>query len=131
MEIAAELCANPPLARTNSRTALTLVGNPTTAGLTLVKAVDKSTALPGETITYTLNYANNSSDALANLVIFDATPAFTTFLSANATPLPGNLTGVSISPPPIGSSGFIRWTFTGTLAPGKSGVVTFSVVVSQ
>jgi uncharacterized repeat protein (TIGR01451 family) len=123
--------ASPSLARTNSRTALTLVGNPTTAGLTLLKAVDKSTALPGETITYTLNYANNSSEALANLVIFDATPAFTTFLSANAAALPGNLTAVSISPPAVGSSGFIRWTFTGTLAPGKGGVVTFSVVVSQ
>jgi len=123
--------ANPSLARTNSLTALTVVGTSATAGLTLVKAVDKSTALPGETITYTLTYANNSSDPLANLVIFDSTPAFTTFLSSGAAPLPSNLTAVSVSSPSIGSAGFIRWMFTGTLAPGKSGIVTFSVIVSQ
>ena len=123
--------ATPSLAATNSRIALTLVGSPASAGLTLVKAVDKPSALPGETITYTVTYSNNSSDPLANLVIFDATPAFTTFLSAGAAPLPTNLTNVFLSTPAVGASGFVRWTFGGALSPGKSGTVTFRVVVSQ
>jgi uncharacterized repeat protein (TIGR01451 family) len=123
--------ANPPLARVLTRTALTIVGNPTTAGLTLTKAVDKQTALPGETITYTLTYGNNSSEALNNIIIFDSTPPFTTFLSASSGPLPANVTGISITVPAPGSSGPIQWNFTGALAPGQTGTVTFSVLVAQ
>jgi uncharacterized repeat protein (TIGR01451 family) len=123
--------ANPALSQTNSRIALTIVGNPTTAGLNLVKAVDKPTALPGETITYTLTYANNSSGSLSNIVIFDSTPAYTTFSSASAGVLPGNLSAVSISSPAIGNVGSIRWNFTGALAPAQTGTVTFRVTVSQ
>ena len=123
--------ANPALSQTNSRVALTMVGNPSTAGLTLTKAVDNQTALPGETITYTLTYANTSSAALSNIVIFDSTPAFTTFLSAAAGPLPGNLSAVSVTSPAVGSAGSIRWSFTGALAPGQSGSVTFKAAVSQ
>jgi len=123
--------ATPALSQTNSRTALTIVGNPTTAGLTLVKAVDKQTALPGQTITYTLTYANNSSGSLSNIVIFDSTPAYTTFSSASAGALPGNLTAVSITSPAIGNAGSIRWNFTGALAPAQTGSVTLRVTVSQ
>jgi uncharacterized repeat protein (TIGR01451 family) len=123
--------ANPTLVQTSTRTALTMVGNPTTAGLTLTKAVDKQTALPGETITYTVTYANQSNMALSNIVIFDSTPAFTRFLSAAAGPLPPNLSAVTITSPTIGGSGPIQWTFNGTLAPGQTGSVTFSVTVAQ
>jgi uncharacterized repeat protein (TIGR01451 family) len=123
--------ATPPLTHALTRTALTIVGNPTTAGLTLLKAVDKQTALPGETITYTLTYGNNSSEALNNLVVFDSTPPFTTFLSAAAAALPPNLSNVSISSPPVGSAGPIQWNLTGTLSPGQTGTLTFRVVVSQ
>jgi uncharacterized repeat protein (TIGR01451 family) len=123
--------ANPILVQTSTRTALTIVGNPTTAGLTLVKAVDKEMALPGETLTYTVTYANQSSKALGNIVIFDSTPAFTRFLSASAGPLPANLSGVTITNPAMGGSGPIQWSFNGALAPGQTGSVTFSVTVSQ
>jgi len=123
--------ANPSLVQGSARTALTIVGNPTTAGLTLTKAVNKETALPGEIITYTLTYANQSSQPLNNIVVFDSTPAFTTFLSASAGPLPSNLSSASIANPPIGASGPIRWTFTGALASGQTGTVVFSVMVAQ
>jgi hypothetical protein len=44
----------PTISSTASRADVTTVGNPVTAGLTLVKAVDKQTARPGDTITYTI-----------------------------------------------------------------------------
>ncbi len=122
--------ASPALNGTATRTALTTVGHPTTTGLTLVKSVDKATALPGETISYTVTYANNSSDTLNNIVIYDETPAFTTFVSAGNGTLPANLSGVVTTAPGVGSAGPIRWTFTGTLAPGHSGTVTFTVTVT-
>jgi uncharacterized repeat protein (TIGR01451 family) len=121
---------SPALTRTASRTALTIVGNPTTAGLTLNKSVDKASAFPGEIITYTIVYANNSSEALNNIVIFDNTPAYTTFLDAATPPLPPNLTSVAITAPSAGQTGSIRWIFTGLLVPGQSGTVTFRVAVS-
>jgi uncharacterized repeat protein (TIGR01451 family) len=123
--------ANPSFSRILTRTALTIVGNPSSAGLTLAKSVDKQTALPGETLIYTINYSNNSSEPLNNIVVFDSTPAFTTFLSAAAGTLPANLSSVTISSPGAGNSGPIQWNFIGTLAPGQTGTVTFSVLVSQ
>ena len=122
--------ASPALATNLSRTDLTTVGNPTTAGLTLVKTVDKATALPGETLMYTVTYSNTSSEPLNNIVIFDSTPAFTTFLSAPVPQLPPNLTGVNITAPAVGASGSIRWTFAGTLGPSQTAAVTFTVTVA-
>ena len=122
--------ASPALSTNMSRTDLTIVGNPTTAGLTLVKNVDKATALPGETIMYTVTYANTSSESLNNIVIFDSTPAFTSFVNAPVPQLPPNLTAVNITAPAAGTSGSVRWTFTGTLSPSQSGAVTFRVTVT-
>jgi uncharacterized repeat protein (TIGR01451 family) len=122
--------ASPALTTNLSRTDLTTVGNPTTAGLTLVKTVNKATAAPGETLTYTVTYSNTSSEPLNNIVIFDSTPAYTTFLSAPVPQLPPNLTGVNVTTPAVGASGSIRWTFSGTLSPSQSAAVTFNVSVA-
>lgn len=118
---------SPALVTTVTRTDLTTVGSPTTAGLTLVKTVNKPTAAPGEVITYTLAYANQSSEPLANIVISDATPSFTTFVAASNGPLPQSLTALTVTAPTTGASGPVQWTFTGTLAPGSSGTVSFQV----
>jgi uncharacterized repeat protein (TIGR01451 family) len=107
----------------------TTVGQTTGAGLTLVKTVSSATALPGDNLTYTINYLNNSSGILSNLVIDDATPAYTTFFSASCGVLPLNLTSCAIAAPVVGAAGSIVYTMTGTLAPGGSGVVTFKVIV--
>ena len=114
-----------------TRQDLTTAGNPTTAGLTLNKAVDKPSALPGDTITYTISYTNTSSDILRNVVIYDTTPAFTKFASASNGPLPLDLTGVVVTAPAAGQVGPMRWTFAGTLRPGGTGNVTFRVTLDQ
>jgi uncharacterized repeat protein (TIGR01451 family) len=122
--------ANPALAATYTVRDLTTVGTPTNAGLRLEKSVDKTTALPGTNLTYTVIFINDSSAPLSNLKINDATPAFTTFVSA-ACPgtLPNNLTGCSVTAPAAGATGDIQWTFAGTLGPSQSGVVTFVVKI--
>jgi uncharacterized repeat protein (TIGR01451 family) len=125
------LGASPALNTNHVVTDLTLVGNPSTAGLTLIKSADKASAKPGETITYTITYANTSSEALQNIVLYDSTPAYTTFVSATNGPLSTNLTGVTIAAPAVGSGGGLRWTFNGALAPGRSGHVLFRVAITQ
>lgn len=123
--------ASPALTAAATRTDLTTVGDPASAGLVLFKSVDKSTALPGETILYTITFVNNSSDPLGSVVIHDSNPAFTTFVSAANGPLPSGLTGVALSAPGVGASGAVRWTFTGALLPGAAGTVTFRVNLAQ
>jgi len=123
--------ATPSLSATLTRQDVTTVGNPTTAGLTLSKSVDKPSAAPGATITYTISYTNTSSDVLKNVVIYDNTPAFTTFVSGSNGPLPLDLTGVVLSAPSPGQRGAMHWTFAGTLRPGGAGTVTYQVTLDQ
>lgn len=73
--------ASPALTNAVALTDLATVGLAGTAGLTLLKAVDKETALPGETITYTITYENRGAEALNNVILFDQTPSYTTFVS--------------------------------------------------
>ena len=76
-------------------------------------------------------YSNNGADPLATIVINDATPAFTTFVSAVCgAPLPANITACSATTQPaVGTAGAIVWTLTGSLAPTQSGTVIFRVLL--
>ena len=99
------------------------------AGLELVKTVDKSSAKPGETISYTVEYKNVSSQPLQNIVINDATPPYTTFSTATFGALPQTLTNCTITAPLVGEGGSIVWSFIGSLLPGSIGTVSFSVII--
>jgi len=123
--------ANPALSATYTVRDLTTVGSPTNAGLRLEKSVDKTTALPGANLTYSVTFINDSSSPLSTLKINDSTPSFTTFVSATCPAvLPNNLTGCSVTTPAVGSTGAIQWTFTGTLGPSQTGTVTFIVKIN-
>jgi hypothetical protein len=92
-----------------------------------------SNANPGETLQYTLTAVNNGSVALSALFINDATPAFTTYLSA-ACPvtLPAVITACTVSvQPAVGTPGSVQWTFTGVLAPSGQLTVSYQVKVNQ
>ncbi len=121
--------ASPSLAASLSRQDLTTIGTASAAGLQLVKAVDKTIAAPGEVITYTVTYTNAGAENLSDLFIDDRTPAYTVFVSASAGAFPTALTAVNITAPAVNAAGTLRWTFTGTLAPGGTGTVTFQVKV--
>lgn len=114
---------------TLTRTDTTLVGAGATLGLTLAKQVDNATALPGDTLVYTITYTNQGAAPLRDVVIHDATPAYTRFVSAASGTLPASLSNVTLSAPAVGESGAVRWNFTDELASGASGSVTFSVRV--
>ena len=97
-------------------------------GLRLMEAVNTAGAIPGDTLTYTMTYTNPTIDVLNNIVIHNATPAYTTFVSVSCGPLGVGLSGCSVTTaPPVAGQGAIAWTLTGSLAPGASGAVTFAV----
>lgn len=121
----------PTITVTLTRRDITTVCQPQTGDLLLTKSVDKASALPGETLTYTITYTNRGTSPLTTLSIHDATPAFSTFTTASNSALPASLTGVTLTAPSVGATGAIRWNFTGPLAPGGTGTVNFTVTIDQ
>jgi len=124
--------ASPALATTHTRTDTTTVGD---SALRLQKAVDKAQALPGELLTYTITYTNTSSRPLTSLIITDATPVFSTFDGVSCGAPPTGLTcttpAAPTTAPPPGGTGPIIWGFTGSLLPGASSSVQFTVRVDS
>lgn len=112
-------------------TDLVNVNNANSAGLELIKTVNKTTALPGETLLYTITYRNISTDAINTIVINDATPTFTTFSAAAFGTLPQSLTNCVITSPTVGSTGAVVWTFTGSLLSGAQGSVSYEVIIDN
>ncbi|HEX8833987.1 MAG TPA: hypothetical protein VF719_07285, partial [Abditibacteriaceae bacterium] len=102
-------------------------------GLDLLKAVSSPTAISGTELLYTITYRNTGSTPITSLVISDQTPAFTRLDSeADAAAYgitPVGLTNGTLTRPPANGRGALKWAFTGSLAPGAQGTVTFRVVV--
>lgn len=121
---------SPLIQQSLSRGDLVTVSNEV-AGLVLIKSVDQNQALPGSILTYTVNYQNNGDDSISSLEIIDNTPTYTKFNTATCGTLPNNLTGCTITAPAVGAAGGIKWTFAGTLQPGSSGSVTFTVKIDN
>lgn len=120
----------PPLTAVATRTDITIVGNATNAGLVLLKTVDKATALPGDNLVYVITYTNNSSGSLTNIIINDATPNFTTFVSAACGTLGNGLSSCTVTTQPAaGATGSVQWTLTGALLSSGSGTVTYTVQI--
>ena len=85
--------------------------------ITLSKSADVTTAIPGDTITYTLTYGNTGSGDATNLVITDTIPA-------NTTLVPGSISGGGTE-----SGGVITWNLGPLLAGQINRTVTFAVTV--
>jgi uncharacterized repeat protein (TIGR01451 family) len=122
--------ANAGFSLNHQRNDLTLVGTASDSGLRLTKVVDKASALPGEVLTYTITYLNQSDKGLTTMKVMDATPAWTVFATASCGPVPNvSIACAASTKPAVGAGGRIEWTFTGTLTPGASGTVLFTVTV--
>jgi len=109
---------NDPNLANNSATAITVVGNVSSAYLTLTKTA-APTVVAGSNITYTLVMTNNGPAAAAPVGMYDTVPTNTTFVSVGAA-------GWSCSAPPVGGTGNIACTLA-SLASGGS--ATFTLVV--
>ena len=132
--------ASPALTQILARIDTTTVGGSTE--LVLAKLVRNITnpgafvtannASPGDILEYQLTITNLASGAVGGIVINDATPTYTAFVSA-ACPgtLPAGLTGCSLVQPLPGAQGPVQWTFTGALGSAAQVVVTYQVRVNQ
>ncbi|SMP56021.1 hypothetical protein [Noviherbaspirillum suwonense] len=98
---------------------------------TLVKTVDKTTAAPGEVLTYTLNFKNNGAAGVNNLKIEDSVPAYTAFLDAGCGAMPAGVSSCAVSArPDARQAGLVQWTINGMLGAGAGGTVILRVTVN-
>lgn len=93
-----------------------------TSKVKLSLSADVETALPGDTITYTIAYSNDTAEAALNVVIEDSIPTNTTYVAGST-----KHDGVPVEPDPY-SDGRIRVPI-GDVGPGDSGTVEFQVQV--
>ncbi len=123
--------ASPGLSISYLHTDTTTVGVAGSAGLTLVKSVDRATALPNEILTYTITYTNNGSGPITSVVINDSTPAFTTYVggSAGCPNLVARTTCIVTTEPANAATGSVIWTVSGSVAPSASSTVRYQVRV--
>ncbi len=100
-----------------------------------------NSAKPGETLEYRTTFTNLAPEPITKLEIYDATPNYTTLVSAECPAplsLPAGLTceplSTTASPPtkPIdGGTGPLRWRFNGPLPGGAAGAVKYRVKVNE
>ncbi|HUE73169.1 MAG TPA: right-handed parallel beta-helix repeat-containing protein [Pirellulaceae bacterium] len=107
-----------PTPGNNSVTATTTVSS--SADLSVTKSDSPDTVVAGENLTYTIVVTNNGPSDAQNVVLTDAIPANTTFVSFTSP------SGWSNTTPPPGGTGTVTST-TPTLAAGA--VATFTLVV--
>ncbi|MFH1563171.1 MAG: hypothetical protein ABIF11_07135 [Nitrospirota bacterium] len=98
------------------------------------EVISSGSATPGATLTYTLYYKNIGSGTATNILLTDAIPAETTYITGSAV---GTNTDISYShdgglnydefqTEPVTH---IKWELPGVLAPGAGGNVSFEVRV--
>ncbi|MFV1884650.1 MAG: SwmB domain-containing protein [Balneola sp.] len=121
---------SPVIQQILSRVDLTTVGTEE-AGLVILKSVDKTQALPGANLVYSINYENLGDEPISQVEITDVIPSYTTYVSSSCGTLPTGITNCTITAPSVGATGTLKWSFTGTLDPGKTGVVTFTVKIDD
>lgn len=121
---------------------LTTVGAATGSGLTLVKAVRNLTtgtafgtggqALPGHALQYRITFRNDTAFPITDVVVNDFLPAYSVFQGAACGPMPSGLACTVTTAPAVGAAtGALQWNFSGSLAPGAAGEVTFNWTLSN
>lgn len=103
-----------------------------TANVNLLKSADKTTAKPGEEITYTIKLKNIGLEPASNLKVYDATPPYTSFISASCQNNTGsNITNCIYITNMVNLEGDIEWNLTGYLNPNEEYILTYKVKIND
>ncbi|KOR31031.1 hypothetical protein TI04_02965 [Achromatium sp. WMS2] len=106
-------------------------------GFKLFKEVDKTTAKPGEVLVYTITYSNTGRYPVSDIVIYDAVPEYTTLEQICCVTSKACLNTVRALPlfitkcTPTYTNTDVKWTLQGSLTPGASGKVKYSVKIND
>lgn len=132
--------ATPTLSTTVARTDTTIVTTANVLQLTKqVRNVTQATgfttsnnASPNDVLEYQIVVSNPSPGDVTAIVVNDATPTYTAFVSASCPgSLPVGIGACAVSlQPSVGAQGPVRWTFTGSLASGAQLGVTYQIRVN-
>ncbi len=111
---------------------ITVTHNVKAPVLTLDKAVDKASAQPGETLTYTITITNVGDGLATGVVLVDAIPANTTYVAGSIT-----LNGPGQTDAKEDDYADYNWTNAGAItvtppnmAPGDTVIITFQVTIN-
>lgn len=112
------LCWSPTFTRTITPTFTATPTFTSTPVIDLMKSIDGGVFVGGDTITFTISYANNSASPFANYEILDTLPTYSDFIGSS--PLPD-----SVVPGTGGYSNvtFVTWNI-GNLPAGGSGTIS-------
>ncbi|HIE6653843.1 TPA: cell surface protein, partial [Bacillus anthracis] len=106
---------------TNTTTTNTVTTTVQNDNIIAIKAVDFTSALPGQTLTYTITITNNGNITIEDLLLVDTAPVDTTFVI-------GSVTINGINQPNANPENGIT---LGNLAPNESAIITFQVTISS
>lgn len=130
VSLAAGLIALPQVATATPTASL----KPPENYVKLRKFADKNRVSPGEMLTYTTTFENVGNKPVTQVVLNDAIPNYTEYVSASCMPnVPVSLGSCTVIAPPIGAGNphQVKWTFSQSLQPGVKGFVTLVVRVSR
>ena len=95
----------------------------------LTKTVSPDSNLDaGDVVTYRIEYGNIGVITTYNHIVTDTVPVGLVINTANCTPATCQIVGGG---PITGSGGVITWTGAAVLAPGETGVLTYTAVISS
>ncbi|MED2491780.1 DUF11 domain-containing protein [Bacillus thuringiensis] len=106
---------------TNTTTTNTVTTTVQNDNVIAIKAVDFTSALPGQTLTYTITITNSGNITIEDLLLVDTVPIDTTFVADSVT-----INGIN-QPNENPENGITL----GNLAPNESVIITFQVTISS
>jgi uncharacterized repeat protein (TIGR01451 family) len=109
-------------------------GTGTSPVLVLSKSVDKASAVPGEILTYTIDYDNTGTSEATAITILEPIPSNTTFVAGSVTASGMVITfshdsGVSYNGSDTAPVTHIKFQRAAALPAGNSGSITFTVQI--
>jgi uncharacterized repeat protein (TIGR01451 family) len=105
-----------------------------TPAVTVVKSVDRATALPGEVLTYSIAYTAGGSASSYGVIVTDAVPAAVAYVAGSASGAGTTISyshdgGTTYTASDAAPVTHIRWSRTSPMPPGGAGTASFRAAV--